>query len=159
MKKLYIVSDATQLLRPAARPEGGTMVVEKGRTFHVEESPFAIIRRSCHYGFASYEGRVKAVMYFLKYRQKIPVLLFEQKGIAAFPTHSPTSRECCWIISQHLHQVEDRAGGISRLWMRDGTSEDLPVSPVTVQNQYTRTLHVLQFAKQIMTYTPKDFTG
>lgn len=77
------------MLAPAIDIIGGTIVDEVDQTFQVIQTPLEIIHVNCYRGFATYDGRVKAVQKYLLYKHKVPILIYERAEIAAFPTHSP----------------------------------------------------------------------
>lgn len=141
----YLISSKTMMLAPAIDIRGGTIVYEVERVIHVSKTPLEIIRDNCCRGFATYDGRVKAVQRYLFYKHKVPIIIYERMKIAAFPTHSPKKHECHWVFPSHVRSFEKGASEnpITYLVMRAGEKLEIPVSIHTVSKQYYRTNHLL----------------
>ncbi|SDO39027.1 competence protein ComK [Alkalicoccus daliensis] len=143
----YRISSDTMMLEPARQIDGGTIVHEVNRTFHVSQEPKDIIHANCYLGSSSYEGRVKAVRKFLMYLKRTPVLVYEKTGIITFPTHASNHLNCHWIFPAHIRtfQKSPTKPGVTCLFMMNGQVLEVPVSEHTVSKQYYRTNHVLRF--------------
>lgn len=96
IKQHYIVTKDTCALLPAKHIEYNTIVIGK-ETTHISQTPFEIIQASCIHHWSSYEGRRKAVVEKLNYRQKTPIPVSVQHKLCFFPTHAPTHMDNCWI--------------------------------------------------------------
>lgn len=88
----------------------------------------------CH--GATYQGRRAAASTLLGITQKVPILLSEQQELL-FPTHSPASKDCCWINYYAVCCVYRRGRG-SAVLFPDGSLLSLSCSYHTLKIQMQR---------------------
>ncbi|WP_078556041.1 competence protein ComK [Bacillus alkalicellulosilyticus] len=103
MKSDYIINGGTMALISVAHETYGTLVYEcNEKPFYVVARPQEIINDSCVEGGANYEGRREAVMHYSKKRNKLPIPIYPEARVIAFPTHSPKNFVCSWIFYDYV---------------------------------------------------------
>lgn len=101
----YEINERTMALLPAKNIEYQTIVLETERTLYVQKYPLELINSACLKAWCSYEGRRTAMMMNTGYKRKVPVPIFPDKKVYAFPTTSPESFECKWIFPSHVKDI------------------------------------------------------
>jgi competence protein ComK len=150
----YTITGKTMMLAPALRMEGGTVVYEEEKTFFVTQTPTEIIHENCFRGFATFDGRVKAVRKYFHFEKKVPVLVYEKNRIACFPTHSSKNHLCHWVFPTHIRVMEKDplTTGFTLIHTRNNKMLRLPISSYVAGKQLGRTDHLLR----MLFLTPPD---
>ena len=79
-----------------------TKVVEKDRSFVVNNSANSIMENSCEYFGSTLEGRKKGTTNLTGLTHKVPIIVEESGSIIFFPTKSSRINDCCWISLNNL---------------------------------------------------------
>lgn len=111
MEKLHIltnydINEKTMALRPAAHIDYYTIVQETDCLLYVKKTPLQLIEAACLKGFCSYEGRRTAIVHLTGFKRKVPVPIYPDRNIYAFPTSSPTRFDCIWIFAAHVKSIK-----------------------------------------------------
>lgn len=80
-----------------------TIVLEGDQTLSIQLTPLQLIQQAAIKGESDYTSRRKSMTYLTGIKKKIPIPLYPQKNIYAFPTHSPNHQNCHWIF---FHQAD-----------------------------------------------------
>ncbi|PKG25273.1 competence protein ComK [Niallia nealsonii] len=99
----YEINDQTLALKPSFHHKYSTIVLEGDQKLFIKQTPLQLIQQAALKGGSDYNGRRKSLIYLTGIKKKIPIPLYPQKNIYAFPTHSPNHINCHWIF---FHQVE-----------------------------------------------------
>lgn len=145
IREKYVIEEITQALTPAQHVDYQTIVETTRGKIYVKQTPIEIIKHSCLEEFMTYEGRREAVQKLTGYKNKVPILVNAGKGTFIFPTISPISPECTWVIYHHIKKIEDnqkkkkaekKAKSIIHFF--NGMSLEVDISHYTLQNQIYR---------------------
>lgn len=109
---------------------------------YVKETPLEVIQKGCLGGYATYEGRKKAVQILLGYTQKPPIPVVPFLNIFAFPTASPTQFDCIWLFPTHIYETAVHKGHIQVIF-KNGETVNVPISVHTYSKQMERTSHCM----------------
>ena len=132
-----------------------TKVVEVDDSFIVKCSTLNIIKRSCLFFGASYEGRREAVKHLIGVDMKVPILLEESRNIIFFPTASCIHKNSIWISYQNLLKYTKFNEFSTVLNFRDNVGVKVDVKCNLIDNQVVRCLKIdtiLSKRKMIVRY-------
>ncbi|WP_051556445.1 competence protein ComK [Alkalihalobacterium bogoriense] len=138
----YMINANTMLLKPVRHEKYGTLVYEKGCKFYTMFRPKDYIENACLEGGSSYTGRREAVLYSTTYRNKIPIPIFPEKSIIAFPTLSSSHFDCEWVFLLHVKGYKIVENVIeeprTQVDFHDGQYEDVTISAYSFKEQMER---------------------
>ena len=100
----YEINDDTLAIIPI--DEYRSKVIEKSRSFIVEQPPMRIIDKSCRYFGSSYQGRFLGTKNLIGISHKAPIIIEETREIIFFPTNSPRQYNCAWISLKNLQNLQ-----------------------------------------------------
>lgn len=151
----YVIQRDCKVLLPEYTTDYDTVVWTATGHLYVKKTPLEIIEESCHRDFASYEGRRKLAMKLTGYEKKVPIPINISQKIYAFPTISPTSPDCIWIIAHHIKKIEKITGrsnnmkfqSIVHFW--DGSSMPFEISAYSLSEQRKRTSYCKDLLESI----------
>jgi competence protein ComK len=98
-----------------------------------------IIKKSCIYFGASYEGRKEATKRLIGITHKVPIAISSHNFIHFFPTTSPNSPECIWISYEHVVFHERADSKHTNVTFSNKNIYTIPVSFSSFENQLLRT--------------------
>src|SRR5699024_10795848 len=102
----YIITSETCAILPAREIDYQTIVIKEDTTLYVTQTPLEIMKASCLHYWATYEGRRRAVIEKLRYKQKTPIPVSVTNKLCLFPTHAPTHINNCWINRAQVNYWE-----------------------------------------------------
>ena len=112
-------------------------IIERNRTFIVNESPIKIIDRSCKYFGSSYQGRFMGTKNLIGISHKAPIIIEETKEIIFFPTASPRQYDCVWLSLKNLYEYK-KGNNNTIVVFNGGHLLDLNISYGMMDNQVLR---------------------
>jgi len=120
-----------------------TLILEKGRSIYVIQSPLQLIKQACLDHYSTYQGRVEAVIYHTGFQSKVPIPIAPD-NLYLFPTHAFYHYDCCWITHHHVYQIKKKndKNAATILFNSEKTIE-LPVTPYSLRQQVKRKLSTL----------------
>lgn len=131
----YEINDDTLAILPI--DETRSKVVEKTRTFIVNQTPIRIIDNSCKFFGSSYQGRFLGTKRLIGISHKAPIIVEESKEIIFFPTSSPRLTSCAWLSLKNLNNYK-RNKSHSSVLFNNGHLLDLNISYGMLDNQVLR---------------------
>lgn len=159
----YCVNKETLALLAAYAPDYDTIVIEADRELKIRKTPLQLIKQACLSGGASYAGRRDAVRYLTGAKNKVPIPVYPDQKIYAFPTKSPKQYECCWIFYDHIHTIkqhrfQDHSIG-TMIIFKNGRQLPLSVSLYTIEKQIHRTSQcMLHFPQTLYDFVKSYYT-
>lgn len=102
--------------------------------------PLEIIKNSCRFFGASYEGRKEGTRQLTGITHKAPITIDPTNLIYFFPTASATNPNCIWISNEHVLHYRPHEGGQTEVTFRNRRTHIIPVSHNIFQNQILRTV-------------------
>ncbi|MBN6887604.1 competence protein ComK [Cytobacillus horneckiae] len=136
----YEINPNTMMIMPI---EYGSKVY--ARIYELEDeilSPFKpidIIKKSCRFFGASYEGRKEGTRQLTGITHKSPITIDPTNLIYFFPTASASNSSCIWISYENVHHYEPVDGGMTEVIFKNRQAHIIPVSHNIFQNQILRT--------------------
>ncbi|EIJ81921.1 competence transcription factor [Bacillus methanolicus PB1] len=136
----YEINPCTMMIMPI---EYGSKLYS--RIFEIDEEyispfkPIEIIKKSCIYFGASYEGRKEATKTLIGITHKVPIAISSHNFINFFPTTSPNNPECMWISYEHVVFHEKADSKHTNVTFSNKNIYTLPVSFNSFENQLLRT--------------------
>lgn len=131
----YEINDDTLAIIPL--DEYKSKIIEKNRTFIVNQTPIKIIDNSCQYFGSSYQGRFLGTKNLIGISHKAPIIIEESKEIIFFPTCSPRLYSCAWISLKNLQNYKKNNKN-TLLIFNNGHLLDLKISYGMLDNQVLR---------------------
>jgi competence protein ComK len=114
-------------------------VVEFEEEYTSPFKPIDLIKRSCEYFFADFEGRKKGTRMLTGITHKAPIAIDPLSSIFFLPTTSPTNSGCIWVSHEHVLHHKKYDSYSTRVTFRNNQSFILPVSFNSFENQLLRT--------------------
>lgn len=114
-----------------------TKVIEKGKSFIVNQPTMKIIDMSCQYFGSSYQGRFLGTKNLIGISYKAPIIIEESKEIIFFPTTSPRSFNCAWISLKNLQNYRKNDDSTIIIF-NNGHLLNLEVSYASLDSQVLR---------------------
>ncbi|RDW21436.1 competence protein [Oceanobacillus arenosus] len=144
----YTITDRTMALLPAKHHEYDTIVFEQNNKLYVKKTPMQLIKQACLEHYSTYEGRREAVKHHTGFRRKIPLPINPEQCLYAFPTHSTTDYECCWIFYHHVLYIKAFQSDTNPNIKSMNTFKDFQQVPINVSSyilhkQMQRTLTII----------------
>ena len=131
----YEINDDTLAILPM--DECRSKIVEKTKSFIVNQPPIKIIDCSCQFFGSSYQGRFLGTKNLIGISHKAPIIIEESREIIFFPTSSPRLNSCAWISLKNLENYR-RNDGNTILLFNNGHLLDLDISYGMIDNQVLR---------------------
>lgn len=131
----YEINDDTLAIIPL--DEYKSKIIEKTRTFIVNQTPMKIIDNSCQYFGSSYQGRFLGTKNLIGISHKAPIIIEESKEIIFFPTSSPRLYSCAWISLNNLQNYK-RNNKNTMIIFNNGHLLNLKISYGMLDNQVLR---------------------
>jgi len=131
----YEINDDTLAIIPL--DEYKSKIIEKTRTFIVNQTPMKIIDNSCQYFGSSYQGRFLGTKNLIGISHKAPIIIEESKEIIFFPTSSPRLYSCAWISLNNLQNYK-RNNKNTLIIFNNGHLLNLKISYGMLDNQVLR---------------------
>ena len=131
----YEINDDTLAIIPLG--EYKSKIIEKTRTFIVNEPPIKVIDNSCQYFGSSYQGRFLGTKTLIGISHKAPIIVEESREIIFFPTSSPRLYNCAWISLKNLQNYK-RNNKSTTLIFNNGHLLDINISYGMIDNQVLR---------------------
>jgi competence protein ComK len=104
-----------------------------------EKSPMKLIREGCLEGGSTYQGRKEAMKQLLNISQRVPIPIIPERGIYAFPTHSPDNWNNNWIFFFHIKKVVPESINKAKIIFKNGEQITLDISYHSITKQRQRT--------------------
>lgn len=136
----YEINPYTMIIFP---DQYGSKIFSKIVEFEAEfTSPFKpldLIKRSCEYFFADFEGRKKGTRLLTGIAHKAPIAIDPLSSIFFLPTTSPTNSGCIWVSHEHVLHHKRFDSYSTKVTFRNNQAFILPVSFNSFENQLLRT--------------------
>lgn len=113
-------------------------VLEDEVEYVIEEAPYQIMEESCRYFGSSYNGRKEGARSILGGGYKMPILVEDGRNIVFFPTVSPDDKDCVWLASRKIKDIEYVDELSSRIIFHNNQEIEVPVSYRSLENQLLR---------------------
>ncbi|MBQ1812545.1 MAG: competence protein ComK [Bacilli bacterium] len=114
-----------------------TKIIEKGKSFIVNQSAMKIIDMSCQYFGSSYQGRFLGTKNLIGISYKAPIIIEESNEIIFFPTTSPRLFNCAWISLKNLQNYRKNDDS-TIIVFNNGHLLNLDISYATLDSQVLR---------------------
>ncbi|MDQ0268808.1 competence protein ComK [Cytobacillus purgationiresistens] len=101
--------------------------------------PLDIIKKSCRFFGASYEGRKEGTRQLTGVTHKAPITIDPTNFIYFFPTASANNSSCIWISYEHVFHHQPMDGGMTEVVFKNRQLHSIEVSHNIFQNQLLRT--------------------
>ncbi len=131
----YEINDDTLAIIPI--DECRSKIIEKSKSFIVNQPTIKIIDVSCQYFGSSYQGRFLGTKNLIGISHKAPIIIEESKEIIFFPTTSPRLFNCAWISLKNLQNYK-RNNDSTTIIFNNGHLLNLEISYATVDSQVLR---------------------
>ncbi len=132
----YEINEGTLAIMPM--DSNMSKVLEDEVEYVIEENPYQIMEESCRYFGSSYKGRKEGAKSILGDGYKIPILVEDGRSIVFFPTVSPDDRNCIWLASSRIRNIESIDELSSRIIFDNNQEIEIPISYRSLQNQLLR---------------------
>lgn len=127
-----------------------TEIFEYGDSYLSPFKPLDIVKRSCEYFGASYEGRKTGTKRLIGITHKAPIIVDPHTLIFLFPTTSPLNPQCIWISHKHVLYRERNDADSTIVTFQNKQTIVLPISKSSFENQLQRTAQLrTQLAQNI----------
>ena len=136
MKESYEINDETLLIIPY--DYGKSKFYEYDDEFIVDMVPLTIIKKSCLFFGASFEGRRDASKDIIGVDMKVPIIIEESRDIIFFPVSSCISKNSIWISYQNLMKYSKVDLKSCLLYFKNDKSIRLGTKYNLVDNQVIR---------------------
>lgn len=147
----YRITKETMILAPAKQVDSSTLVMEVNEKMYVKQTALNSIKKAClEDGFASYDGRREAAIYLTTSKKMVPIAINPYLDIFAFPTHSPSHKDCHWVFYNHIRKVASANNNQSIVSLSNGEKILLPISIFSLKKRMYLTSHcILQCKKDL----------
>ena len=96
----YRINTNTLVIIPYGKKK--SKVIEYGKEYIVRKSSYQIIKDSCLFYGASFEGRKEGTKSLIGINMKVPIVIEDTNSIIFFPTNSCIRENSTWISYQNL---------------------------------------------------------
>lgn len=131
----YEISKGTLAVLPN---DNGSLVLEDGDRYLVEQTPFSIMEDSCKYFGSTYEGRKNGAKEILGAEYKVPIVVEDSNNLIVFPTTSPLSSDCAWIALKRVKKIERIDVNNTRIIFDNDKEVVVDSSYRSIENQLSR---------------------
>jgi competence protein ComK len=136
----YEINPRTMLIEPVFYgSKVYSRIYENEDVFLAPYKPIDIIKLSCEYFGAGYEGRKKGTKRLIGKTHKAPIAIDPMTSIFFFPTTSPSNPNCIWVADGHVLKHLRDSSQVTNLIFRNRFSIKIPVSEGSFGNQLLRT--------------------
>lgn len=101
--------------------------------------PIEIIKKSCEYFGASFEGRREGTKHVIHITHKAPIAIDPTNSIYVFPTTSPLRPQCIWLSHEHVLSHKRIDSKNTLVTFSNKQMHTLPISYASFGNQLQRT--------------------
>lgn len=101
--------------------------------------PLDIIKKSCQYFGASFDGRREGTRELIGITHKAPIVIDTNTSIYFFPTTSPVKIQCIWFSHEHILSHRKDSLNQTVVMFRNKQTITVPISYRSFQNQVLRT--------------------
>ena len=115
-----------------------SLVFEDEERYIIKEKPFNIMDDSCKYFGSTYEGRKNGAKEILGAEYKVPIVIEDSDNLIVFPTTSPSSDECAWIVLKRVKKIEKVDGNNTKIIFDNNIELIVPSSYRSIENQLSR---------------------
>ncbi|UII56916.1 competence protein ComK [Cytobacillus spongiae] len=136
----YEINSSTMIVVPTTYGgETYSLILELEDEFISPFRPIEIIKNSCHYFGASYEGRKEGTRQLIGITHKVPITIDPTNFIYFFPTTSPSNSQCIWVSHEHVLNHHRHEANQTIVTFRNKQTYILPISNHSFENQLLRT--------------------
>ncbi|GGH88681.1 competence protein ComK [Pullulanibacillus pueri] len=142
-----------------------TVVLEEERIIVVREKPLDIIKHSCEFFSASYEGRKKGTKRLMKITHMPPIVISNSQMIIFFPLSSPENADCIWLAHNHVKDW-DKIKGSHKNHKTLVIFSNLQTYPLSMQSSTfdlkvcrgSRLKHIMEESEEQAAHHPDHFS-
>ncbi|EMG26891.1 competence transcription factor [Listeria fleischmannii 1991] len=139
-KQIYEVNPHTMIILPHVTGESlFSRVIEIGSDSISKFTPFELIKTSCKYFGANYEGRKEGTKHLIGITHKPPIIIDPMSYMYAFPTASPNNSNCVWVFPQHIKEYSATSDNQTLLQFSNFETVKIDISLTSFNNQIART--------------------
>jgi len=143
MKEDYIIGPDTMLILPLLKDQQiYSRIIEMNEEFICAKKPLDIIKNSCIYYGASFEGRKEATIALTNMKNKTPIIISHTLSLFYFPTASVHKPDCSWISLEHVLFYKRAQNNTCMITFRNRINYDLDISAHIFNNQMLKTTHL-----------------
>lgn len=132
----YEISKGTLAIVPNEKES--SLVYEDDERYIIEQTPFKIMEESCKYFGSTYNGRKDSAKDILGAEYKFPIIVEDTDNIIAFPTTSPSSEDCAWIVLGRVKNFIKIDSNTTKIIFDNSKEIIVPCSFRTIENQISR---------------------
>lgn len=132
----YEISKGTLAVVP--NEYNSSLIYEDENRYIIEESPYNIMDDSCKYFGSTYEGRKNGAKEILGAEYKVPIVVEDTDNLIVFPTTSPSSDACCWIVLKRVRKIEKVDSNNTKIIFDNNVELIVPSSYRSIENQLSR---------------------
>ncbi|WP_088809371.1 MULTISPECIES: competence protein ComK [Listeria] len=139
-KQIYEVNPHTMIILPHSA--GGPLfsrVIEIGSDSISKFTPFELIKTSCKFFGANYDGRREGTKHLIGITHKPPIIIDPISFTYTFPTASPTNPNCIWVFPQHIKEYHGTKDNQTLVQFSNFEMIKIDVSISSFNNQVART--------------------
>ncbi|MFD1852148.1 competence protein ComK [Oceanobacillus bengalensis] len=152
MKKIYMVTKETKLLKYNESDYYKTTIFEKNEEKYSPFHPEIILDNTCRKEGTSLEGRTGVVKEILKSSSKLPIPLIIAEDVYMFPTASAKNKNCVWFSYYQIKKYEQYGEG-TLVTFHDETFIYVDISINSFISQRRKTSEIIVYYNK-----PKLFT-
>ena len=116
-----------------------SQIIELEAEFISPFKPMEIIKKSCEYFGASYEGRKDGTKHLIGITHKAPIAIAPSSSIFFFPTTSPLRPQCIWLSHDHVVSFSRLDSKHTKVVFRNKQNITIHMSSSSFENQLHRT--------------------
>ena len=132
----YEISKGTLAILP--NTNNSSLVYEDDERFLIDTTPFKIMEESCKYFGSTFQGRLEGSKEILGAEYKVPIVIEDSNNIIVFPTTSPVSSDCGWIVLNRIKNFHKIESNRTKIVFDNEKEIIVPVSYRTIENQVSR---------------------
>lgn len=152
----YEINDETIIIEPY--DIGKSKVYEYEDEFIVNMIPLTIVKNSCLFFGATYEGRKEASKDILGIDMKAPIIVEETRNIIFFPVNGCLSKNSLWISYQNLLKYSKVDSNTSLLYFKGSKSKKVNVKYNLIDNQIIRCIKLDTLLLKRRKFTKREST-
>ena len=115
-------------------------VYEYDGEFIVKMPPLTIIKNSCMFFGATFEGRRDATKTIIGINKKVPIVIEDSRNIIFFPISSCINRSSTWVSYQNLLNYFKVDSNRSKLFFKNNRNLCVDIKYNMIDNQFLRCL-------------------
>lgn len=152
----YEINDETIVIEPY--DIGKSKVYEYEDEFIVNMIPLTIVKNSCLFFGATYDGRKEASKDILGIDMKAPIIVEETRNIIFFPVNGCLSKNSLWISYQNLLKYSKVDSSTSLLYFKGSKSRKVNVKYNLIDNQVIRCIKLDTLLLKRRKFTKREST-